>query len=173
MLVDFAAFRHVIHELGGVDVELTEAEAEYLVRAYKHGAVAKVVPGMQTLTGAQALAYTRIRQDAAADFGRTQRQRTVMQAILTKAKTKSYNQLTELAGTVMPYITTDLSNEEIIGCMSDVILMGTITLDQQRIPLDNSYTQDRVNNQAVLIPNMETNKAALQDFIFEYAGEEQ
>ncbi len=173
VLVDFAAFRNVIHELGGVDVELTEAEAEYLVKAYKHGAVAKVVPGMQTLTGAQALAYTRIRQDAAADFGRTQRQRTVMQAILTKAKTKSYNQLTKLAGTVMPYITTDLSNEEIIGYMSDVILMGTTTLDQERIPLDNSYTQDRINNQAVLLPNMETNKTALQEFIFEYAGEEQ
>lgn len=173
VLVDFAAFRNVIHELGGVDVELTEAEADYLVKAYKHGAVAKVVPGRQTLTGAQALAYTRIRQDAAADFGRTQRQRTVMQAILTKAKTKSLSKLTDLAGTIMPYITTDLSNNEIIGCMSDVIRMGTITLDQQRIPLDNSYTQERINNQAVLIPDMETNKAALQDFIFDYEGEEQ
>jgi len=173
VLVDFAAFRNVIHELGGVNVELTEAEADYLVKAYKHGAVAKVVPGMQTLTGAQALAYTRIRQDAAADFGRTQRQRTVMQAILTKAKTKSLSQLTDLAGSIMPYITTDLSNDEIIGYLSDVIGMGTITLDQQRIPLDNSYTQERINNQAVLIPDMETNKAALQDFIFDYEGEEQ
>ena len=173
VLVDFAAFRNVIHELGGVDVELTEAEADYLVKAYKHGAVAKVVPGRQTLTGAQALAYTRIRQDAAADFGRTQRQRTVMQAILTKAKTKSLSQLTDLAGSIMPYITTDLSNDEIIGYLSDVIGMGTITLDQQRIPLDNSYTQERINNQAVLIPDMETNKAALQDFIFNYEGEEQ
>lgn len=173
VLVDFAAFRNVIHELGGVDVELTEDEADYLVKAYKHGAVAKVVPGRQTLTGAQALAYTRIRQDAAADFGRTQRQRTVMQAILTKAKTKSLSQLTDLAGSIMPYITTDLSNDEIIGCLSDVIGMGTITLDQQRIPLDNSYTQERINNQAVLIPDMETNKAALQDFIFNYEGEEQ
>lgn len=172
VLVDFAAFRNVIHELGGVDVELTEAEADYLVKAYKHGAVAKVVPGRQTLTGAQALAYTRIRQDAAADFGRTQRQRTVMQAILTKAKTKSLSQLTDLAGTIMPYITTDLSNNEIIGYMSDVIRMGTITLDQQRIPLDNSYTQERINNQAVLIPDMDINKAALQDFIFDYEGEE-
>lgn len=173
VLVDFAAFRNVIHELGGVNVELTEAEADYLVKAYKHGAVAKVVPGMQTLTGAQALAYTRIRQDAAADFGRTKRQRTVMQAILTKAKTKSLSQLTDLAGSIMPYITTDLSNDEIIGYLSDVIGMGTITLDQQRIPLDNSYTQERINNQAVLIPDMETNKAALQDFIFDYEGEEQ
>lgn len=172
VLVDFAAFRHVIHELGGVDVELTEAEADYLVKAYKHGAVAKVVPGMQTLNGAQALAYTRIRQDAAADFGRTKRQRTVMQALLTKVKSKSYNQLTSLAGTVMPYITTDLSNDEIIGYMSDIVLMGTTTLDQERIPLDNSYTQNRVNNQAVLVPNMETNQAALKAFIFDYAGEE-
>lgn len=172
VLVDFAAFRNVIRELGGVNVELTEAEADYLVKAYKHGTVAKVVPGMQKLNGAQALAYTRIRQDAAADFGRTQRQRTVMQAILTKAKTRSLSQLTDLAGSIMPYITTDLSNNEIIGYLSDVIRMGTTTFDQQRIPLDNSYTQQRVNNQAVLVPDMETNKSALKEFIFDYAGEE-
>ena len=172
VLVDFAAFQKVIRKLGGVDVKLTDAEADYLVKAYKHGTVAKVVPGMQTLNGAQALAYTRIRQDAAADFGRTQRQRTVMQAILTKAKTKSLSQLTDLAGSIMPYITTDLSNSEILGYMSDIILMGTTTFDQQRIPLDNSYTQQRVNNQAVLVPDMETNKAALKEFIFDYAGEE-
>lgn len=172
VLVDFAAFQKVIRKLGGVDVKLTDAEADYLVKAYKHGTVAKVVPGMQTLNGAQALAYTRIRQDAAADFGRTQRQRTVMQAILTKAKTKSLSQLTDLAGTVMPYITTDLSNDEIIGYMSDIVFMGTTTLDQQRIPIDNSYTQQRVNNQAVLVPDMESNKSALQEFIFNYTGKE-
>lgn len=172
VLVDFAAFKNVIRKLGGVEVTLTEAEADYLVRAYKHGSEAKVVPGRQKLNGKQALAYTRIRQDAAADFGRTARQRTVMQAILTKAKTKSNSQLIDLAGLVMPYITTDLSNDEIYACLQDVVTMGITTMDQQRIPLDNSFSQTRINNQAVLVPDLDTNKQALQEFIFEYNGEE-
>ena len=173
VLVDFAAFKNVIRKLGGVEVSLTKAEADYLVKAYKHGSEAKVVPGMQNLNGKQALAYTRIRQDAAADFGRTARQRTVMQAILTKAKTKSSSQLLDLAGTVMPYITTDLSNDEIYGCLQDVVTMGITTMDQQRIPLDNSFTQQRINNQAVLVPDLATNKQALQEFIFDYDGKEE
>ena len=127
---------------------------------------------MQNLNGKQALAYTRIRQDAAADFGRTARQRTVIQALFTKAKTKSYTQLVDLAGTVMPYITTDLSNEEIFGYMSDVIRMGTTTIDQKRIPVDNSYVQQRINTQCVLAPDLTVNKKELQDFIFRYKGEE-
>lgn len=172
VLVDFAAFIKAINKVGGVDVELTEAEAHYLQTAYHHPPVTQVKVGMQTLNGKQALAYSRIRQDAAADFGRTARQRTVIQALFTKAKTKSYTQLVDLAGTVMPYITTDLSNEEIFGYMSDVIRMGTTTIDQKRIPVDNSYVQQRINTQCVLAPDLTVNKKELQDFIFRYKGEE-
>ena len=72
----------------------------------------------------------------------------------------------------MPYITTDLSNEEIFGYMSDVIRMGTTTIDQKRIPVDNSYVQQRINTQCVLAPDLTVNKKELQDFIFRYKGEE-
>ena len=172
VLVDFGAFKKVINKIGGVDVELTEAEANYLIKAYKRGTVTKVVPGMQTLNGKQALAYVRIRQDAAADFGRTARQRTVMQAIFTKVKTKSYSQLLELAETVMPYVQTDLETDEIYGYLKDIIMMGTTTLEQKRIPVDNSYTSQRINNMAVLVPDLTVNKQELQNFIFDYIGEE-
>lgn len=172
VLVDFAAFTKAINKVGGVDVELTEAEAHYLQTAYHHPPVTQVKVGMQTLNGKQALAYSRIRQDAAADFGRTARQRTVMQALFTKAKTKSYTQLMDLVGSVMPYITTDLSNDEIYGYMSDVIRMGTTTIDQKRIPIDNSYVQQRINTQCMLVPDLAVNKKELQDFIFRYEGDE-
>lgn len=167
VLVDFGAFKHVIKALGGVEVELTEAEANYLIRAYKHGTVTKVVPGKQTLNAQQALAYTRIRQDAAADFGRTQRQRTVMQSMFTKLKSKSSTRLLELAEEIMPYVTTDLNNDQIISYMVDAVRMGVTDIDQYRIPVDNSFTSQRINNQAVLVPDIDKNKTELHKFVFE------
>lgn len=170
VLVDFAAFTKVIKSLGGVKIELTEEEANYLIKAYKKGTEAKVKPGMNNLNGKQALAYTRIRQDAEADFGRTARQRKVLQSLFTKVKTKSYSQLLQLSETVMQNITTDLSNEKIFSYMADVIKMGTTEIDQQRIPLNNTYSAERVAGMEVLIPDLNKNKEALWKFIFEYDG---
>lgn len=172
VLVDFAAFTKVIKSLGGVKIELTEAEANYLIKAYKRGTETKVKPGMNNLNGKQALAYTRIRQDIEADFGRTARQRKVLQSLFTKIKTKSYSQLLELSKTVMPYITTDLSNENIFSYLADVIRMGTTEIDQQRIPLNNTYSAERVKGMEVLIPDLDKNKEALWKFIYEYDGTE-
>ena len=170
VLVDFAAFTKVIKSLGGVKIELTEAEANYLIKAYKKGTETKVKPGMNNLNGKQALAYTRIRQDAEADFGRTARQRKVLQSLFTKMKTKSYSQLLKLSETVMQNITTDLSNEKIFSYMADVIKMGTTEIDQQRIPLNNTYSAERIGGMEVLVPDLNKNKEALWKFIFEYDG---
>lgn len=170
-LVDFAAFKQVVKEIGGVDIELTEAEANYLRTAYHRGSVLKVQPGLHTLNGAQALAYTRIRQDIRADFGRTERQRKVVQAVFKKAKSKSYSKLLDMVKVVMPNITTDLTNDEIYGYMTDMISMGTTDIQQYRIPVDNSYDSQRINGQLVLVPNVEQNKEKLQEFIFQSNGE--
>jgi len=127
---------------------------------------------LNNLNGEQALAYTRIRQDAKGDFGRTERQRNVIQSIFNEAKGMSGTDLIQLTEKLMPYISTDLTNEEIFSYMKSVVMLGTTEIDQMRIPVDNSYTQDRIRNMAVLIPDMEVNVKALNDFIFNYNGEE-
>lgn len=172
VVVDFAAFKQVINKIGGVKIELTDAEYQYLTTAYKKGSVLKLKPGLNNMNGAQALAYTRIRQDAKGDFGRTERQRKVLQAIFKEAKSMSYSKLLDLAKEVMGSVATDLTNKEIFSYMKTVVMMGTTTIDQHRIPIDNSYTQKRIRKMAVLIPDMEVNSKSLHDFIFEYDGED-
>lgn len=167
VVVDFDAFQNVIDTIGGVSIKLTDEEQEYLTTAYKKGTVTKLKKGENIMNGKQALAYTRIRQDAKGDFGRTERQRKVLQAIFTKAKSMSFSELIQLTEGIMPYIATDLSNEEIINYMKEVILLGTTEINQMRIPVDQSYTNDRIRNMAVLIPDMQVNKKALNEFIFE------
>lgn len=167
VLVDFSAFKAVIKELGGVKISLTQDEYEYLTTAYKKGSVLDLKPGVNNMNGVQALAYSRIRQDSKGDFGRTERQRKVLQAIFTEAKSMSFTQLINLAKKILPYVSTDLTNDEILSYLQSIIMLGTTTIDQYRIPIDGSYTQDRINNMAVLIPDMDVNTKALNDFIFE------
>lgn len=172
VLVDFGAFKKVIKSLGGVKIELTEAEANYLIKAYKHGTETKVKPGMNNLNGRQALAYARIRQDAEADFGRTARQRKVLQSLFTKIKTKDGNQLMNLMKEIMPYITTDLGNDQIIAYAKNIVGMGTTEIDQKRIPINQSFTPQRIRGMEVLVPDLEKNKKELWSFIFEFDGKD-
>lgn len=170
-IVDFAAFKTVINTIGGVDIELTEKEHRYLTTAYKKGSVLKLQPGLNKMDGNQALAYTRIRQDGNGDFGRTLRQRKVLQAIFKEAKSMSFNQVMELAEEILYNVQTDLTNDEIFSYLTAILTLGTTEIDQLRIPIDNSFTQDRINKMAVLIPDMQANTKALQDFIYEFDGE--
>lgn len=169
-VVDFSAFKKVINTIGGVKITLTDDEYQYLTTAYKRGSVLELQPGTNVMNGEQALAYTRIRQDAQGDFGRTERQRKVLQAIFTEAKAMSLADLISLAEELMPYISTDLTNDQIMSYMQSVLMLGTTEIDQMRIPIDNSYEQRRIDNMAVLVPDMETNVNALQDFIYNYSG---
>lgn len=176
-IVDFSAFKKVINTIGGVKITLTDEEYTYLTTAYHKGSVLELKPGKNNMNGTQALAYSRIRQDAQGDFGRTQRQRKVLQAIFTEAKAMSLADLISLAEEIMPFISTDLSNDQIMSYMQSVLMLGTTEIDQMRIPIDNSYTQKRIKgktaDKAVLVPDIQMNVEALQNFIYNYNGEQQ
>ncbi|ROR27533.1 LytR family transcriptional attenuator [Mobilisporobacter senegalensis] len=172
VIVDFTAFQAVIDTVGGVEIELTDKEYKYLTTAYHRGSVLNVKPGLNNLNGEQALAYTRIRQDAEGDFGRTRRQRDVLQSIFNEAKGMSLSELVKLTETMMPYLATDLTNEEILSYIKSVVMLGTTEIDQMRIPVDNSFSQARIRNMAVLIPDIAINTQELNDFIFNYDGKE-
>lgn len=166
IIVDFEAFKSVINALGGVEVELTQAEYEYLTTAYKKGSVLELKQGLNNMNGSQALAYARIRQDAQGDFGRTKRQRVIIQSILQKIKGMSLTSIIDIAGNVMSYVTTDLSNDQMITYIKSILKMGTTTVDELRIPIDNSYTNERIDGKAVLVVDFDTNKDAIYNFIY-------
>lgn len=169
VIVDFAAFKNVINKIGGVDVELTQEECDYLHETYadKKTSISKLQPGLNKMNGVQALAYTRIRYVGPGDFGRTQRQRNVLNAIFKEAKSMSFSELKGLAEEVLPCVVTDVTNDEIISYLMSVMMMGTTEIEQMRVPIDNGYTQDRINGQAVLVVDWEMNREALSKFIFE------
>lgn len=176
--VDFKAFKDIVNQVGGVDVELSEQEAQYLNNTnYINGKKNRnVKAGWNTMNGAQALGYCRIRKVANIngtnnDQGRTERQRIVMNGIFSKIKTMPMSKWKNVMDAVMPNITTDISNKEIINYASDIVLMGTTKIHQCQIPVNGHYT-DGVSptDGKILDIDLDANKKLLQDFLFYYDG---
>lgn len=172
--VDFVAFKNVINEIGGVKVKLTEWECNYMKNLYKKASwPQKIKPGINKLSGPMALAYSRIRFDENGDFGRTQRQRTVLQAVLNKVKKMSMPKVEKVMQKTLPYVTTDLTDKEILSYVASVLFMGTTEIDQKCIPVKDGYTDQTIRSMDVLVIDLEKNKKELSDFIFNYNGEEE
>ena len=92
--------------------------------------------GLQTLNGTQASAYCRIRYTEGRDFKRTERQRDVLSALFQKFKTSSISDLTIMMNEILPLVSTNLTNTEIISIVSKVLGMGIPQIEQSRFPLD-------------------------------------
>lgn len=165
--VDFSGFTAAIEAVGGVTIELTAAEANHLNGQNSSWTLKE---GTNHLNGDQALAYSRIRA-IGNDFGRTNRQRTVLMALLDKAKTLSLTELYNLAKSLMPMITTDMTDAEILGYVMELApLLSDLTIVSQRIPADGAYYDANINGNQVLCldeDDWETNLQILRDTLGE------
>lgn len=182
--VNFDAFVNVIDELGGVEVNLTESEATNLRQTnyIKRRKYRNVKVGKQIFNGYQALGYCRIRHGKRQpdghypgvftasgkgdDYGRTERQRLTIQAILKKMKQLSAQELLNLAEVIMPNVKTDISKDDIYSYLMTVFRMGTTKLNQFSLPIEGGYTSQIIRGQQCLVPDLTTNKSALKKFIF-------
>lgn len=173
--IDFSGFMEAIDIIGGVDIELTAAEAKYLNRRgnwdVEENYNWELTEGLNRLTGSQALAYSRIRQ-IGDDFGRTNRQRTVLTALIDKARTLGFAEAYRLLRTVMPLISTDMTNNEIMGlAMAILPALDEMEIVSQRIPMDGQFSFATKSGGAEVIElspkNFEANKklliAAMED----------
>ena len=168
--VDFAGFMETIDVIGGVEIELTAAEAKYLNSRGNWGVEEnknwKLKEGVNLLTGSQALAYSRIRQ-IGTDFGRTNRQRTVLTAIIEKTKELSPTQLFDLARKIMPLVSTDMTNSEIMDLIVDVLpILSDLKIVSQRIPVDGEYGYAKKGEADVIVltkEQLKVNKELLED----------
>ena len=101
------------------------------------------------------------------DYGRTERQRLVVQALLKKVKSMSIDKWMELVDVILPNVTTDLSKEDIYSYVLAVVKMGTTDIKQFSLPADGAYTGEKINGADCLVIDVEKNKKALSDFIYE------
>ena len=153
--VNFYGLAKIIDSVGTIDITLTDAEVnthgtthqsgindyiseicQYMNLDYNEYKI--TTPGLIHANGVQAVAYSRIRYvkniwGGADDYGRTDRQRYVMEQLFQKALTMSKAKYVSLAKTAAPYMETSLSYSEIMGLAFDILLKSP-TFEQNRIP---------------------------------------
>ena len=129
--VGFEGLAETIDALGGIDLEITEEEMEYMNSYmddmyYEIGTDYDEVTdwGMQHLSGIQATAYCRIRYTEGDDFKRAQRQRTVLMLTMEKAKKANPLQLAAAVNAALGRTATSLNSGELF-----LLLLRAGTLD--------------------------------------------
>ena len=186
MEVDFFRFVDVFDKICPINVELTQEEADYLNSETKWIAQAGIdntdwnlVAGVNAMNAGQLLSYCRTRYIAngneVQDFGRTSRQRNVVQTVFDTLRTKSLDEMFELINEVYGSITTDMS----------VAQMGAIIyklwnddyyqqFNSYRIPVDGTYQQQIIRSNVygvgtdlhLITIDAEANAEYLQEYIY-------
>ena len=178
-VVNFEAFAGLVDAVGGVELELTAEEVQW-VNAYLNEYNELRGMPMETdyldtslsgnihLNGAQALAYCRNRY-IGTDFARTQRQRNVLSAVMKKLPSALLTNPGGLVNGLFPNLTTNLTRGE---CMRLMLMAGKLLsydLVQDSLPLDGTYSNATIREMAVLQVDFEQNRAYIRKEIY---GEE-
>lgn len=124
--VNWKAVIDAINILGGVDLEITDAEFKYMnsfiaktVEATGVGSYELEHAGMNHLDGVQAVAYARLRlMDT--DFNRTERQRKVVSLAFDKAKNANFSTLYSILVAVLPQTSTNVGIDNLIPFAKDI-----------------------------------------------------
>ena len=173
--IDFYGFQKAIDLLGGVDIELTSAEAKYMNKngnkEFGDHTEWNLTKGMNHLDGAQALLYARIRK-IDSDFSRTKRQRTVLTNLMDKVKDLDPMELYNLASTILPMLRTDLKTSHVVGMIVDVLpIMDEMQIVSQRIPMKGQYSYGNKKGASVILLS-EKNLKKIKELLTETMKEE-
>lgn len=155
---DFEGFKKIIDTVGGVDIELTSAEAEIV----GNGAT----EGVCTLNGEQSLTYARIRK-IDSDFQRTARQRKIMGAVFEKAKTYTLSELAMFFSEILPLMATDMTDDEIMTlAMTLASSFSEIEISSYTVPAEETYKNAMIRGMAVLVPDLyEIKKLIFEEYL--------
>ena len=175
--VNFVSFAGLIDAVGGIDLNITDAEAEEIntiMRVEVNNIMgddqfADMLSGGGNvhLNGKQALSYARIRYVGNADFERTERQRQVIELVMNKFKSFDPSVIKGVASNVVPNLTSNMS----IGNMYLLSLRAPFVIgyDIQKIqiPADGTfYGDDSTPSGSVLQVDFDANRKIIEDTVF-------
>ena len=153
---DFDGFEKIIDTIGGVEIELTPEEAE----------IVGTNEGLCNLSGSQALTYARIRK-IDSDFQRTERQRKIINSVFEKAKTYSLSELAMFFSEILPLMSTDMTDDEIMTlALTLASFFEELETQSFSIPSQGNYENAVIREMAVLVPDLyEIKKLIFEEYL--------
>ena len=147
----------MVDMLGGVDVELGEAEAAELGLS---GA------GWRRLDGEKALAFSRIRS-IDSDYQRVRRQQRVLLAMARAAQDMELDELMDVAGDFYEIITTSLEKSELEDFATAFMVMEVEDVERSRMPFDGAFDSGTYDGIWMIRPDLKANSRMLKEFIYD------
>ena len=175
--VNFDAVVDVVDALGGIKMQITSAEVQYInsyidetsrVTGKKSEHITKA--GTYNLDGVQAVAYSRIRYTSGGDHKRTERMRDVIVAMVEKLKTKSITEITKIANNLLKKIEKEnlvYTNLNLTDLLSMLPVLSSFTVaESEGWPYNNKGAM--INEISYGIPvTLESNVEQLHKEVFE------
>jgi len=174
--VNFQAFASLVDAVGGVELEVTNEEVQYINKYLVEYNMLEERPvdtdyldtslsGKIHLNGPQALAYCRNRY-LGTDFGRTERQRKVLSAVFQNAPGLLKNEPLELMNEILPMVTTNLNQTEIMRLFFQAANVLSYDMIQGSVPVEGSYSNATIRGMSVLEVDFDKNKEYIKSNIY-------
>lgn len=161
--VDFSGFTKVVDVLGGVDINLTQEEADWMNMGTYKGLTA----GLNHMDGETALSYSRIRY-LDSDFYRTGRQRNVLMAMLDSVRNIDLATAKNLVDELFPLVTTDMTNTQILEYLTTLFpMLPGAEVNSFHIPSDDGFYYASIRGMSVVVPDMGMARQQLKDALGE------
>lgn len=171
--VNWKAVAQTIDLMGGMDIEMSKAEAKALnkfiwdvinatgiesQKVHENG-------GMYHLDGVQTVTYARIRSVGKEDIRRAERQRTVIKLMLEKAKKMDMSKISSIADTILPGISTSMRLNDILHLLSyigdyDIGLTATA-------PFEGYYINQEGGSYYVYCDTLTENVSMLHELLYD------
>ncbi|MGN0632283.1 MAG: LCP family protein [Oscillospiraceae bacterium] len=188
VLVNFMTFIDIVDTLGGLDITVTDEEANGYPGADPKGENTR---GMQNpldeqnkylgnkkgtdyikkggdlhLNGNQALAYARLRYVGNSDYERTERQRKVIKEMIKESRSLSLVEMDRLAKKILPQIETDITKAEAAQLLVDMLDYRNYKIQEYRVPADGTYTNEIISGMDVLLVDFTINSQNFMELVY-------
>jgi LCP family protein required for cell wall assembly len=155
-------FAAIIDKMGGLDINMNQA----LCDAENRNMGSNLKPGVNHLNGRLALYYARIRETDS-DFGRTGRQREVVELMIKKFRSMNPLESNKIMYDYLPYVKTNLNDAELLYLASIAGSVAHYPMETMHVPNEGTYTEKKIKDVgAVLDPDLEENCKLLREFIY-------
>ncbi len=180
--VNFFGFQKIAQALGGVTMDITEEEMNQINKYARQQAIIAARAGIDEsdqineyltqygedtlLNGRQTLAYARIRK-IDSDFGRVDRQRKVLSALMNKMKERSATEIISMGISMLEYVSTNMDADTIMKLAVGVLGADFDEIQSFRLPVNDSYKQESRNEESMFYDcDWATNARELYSFIY-------
>ena len=162
--INFDGFINAFVQIGNIDIQINQAEADYL--NYESPGAFMLTEGVNSLNPEQALSYARMRYVGNADWERTSRQRRVLMTAFNKCRTSGLSSMLSLADSIVPFVSTDMSNAQIVSLVSEVINAGMSINVMRGFPESGMYQGIMIKGMSALVPDLDLISRTIHQILY-------